>query len=358
MGNPYRPNEDDASINLERFFLAGDFVAGVGYGIQLLLYYWCARFLWSRRKVSRQTKFLLVYITWLLIIETIFVVVEANTVQLLYVENRNYPGGPWAFFLASQYLPDDVLFYSTLFLLTFFADLLVLWRCWVIWRTSGTKIAILVTSIPGLIVAASVPLGILWTLQSSHPGLSMYSKLPLAFGTSYYAISLGVNIIITILITIRLLMYRRNAAGILPENHAREYLSLATIFVESAALYSVCSILFLITYAVNNPANQVLLSFASDAQQIAGYMIIYRVASGRAWTENTLKQGGPSLPVHGNRENEVSTKPMAFRQVRPGHDTTIITQLMTVDEGSRSSSSPGTGSQSDGEEQKQNDSPA
>ncbi|KAF5324065.1 hypothetical protein D9758_019018 [Tetrapyrgos nigripes] len=183
-------------------------------------------------------------------------------------------------------------------------------------------------------------------------------KLPLAFGTSYYAISLGVNIIITILITIRLLMYRRSAQEILPESHAREYLSLATIFVESAALYSVCSILFLVTYAVNNPANQVLLGFASDAQQIAGYMIIYRVAVGRAWTENTLKKGAPSLPVHGNREGEVSTKPMAFRQIGTGHDTTIITQLMTVDEGSDPSSAPGTESQSDKEERKRNDSPA
>lgn len=33
MSKPYYgPNEDEATINLERFFLAGDFVAGVGYG--------------------------------------------------------------------------------------------------------------------------------------------------------------------------------------------------------------------------------------------------------------------------------------------------------------------------------------
>jgi hypothetical protein len=32
MRNPYRPDEDNVTLNLERFFLAGDFVSGVGYG--------------------------------------------------------------------------------------------------------------------------------------------------------------------------------------------------------------------------------------------------------------------------------------------------------------------------------------
>ncbi len=33
MSTPYHgPNEDENTINIERFFLAGDFVSGVGYG--------------------------------------------------------------------------------------------------------------------------------------------------------------------------------------------------------------------------------------------------------------------------------------------------------------------------------------
>lgn len=30
----YGPHEDENTLNLERFFLAGDFVAGVAYGAQ------------------------------------------------------------------------------------------------------------------------------------------------------------------------------------------------------------------------------------------------------------------------------------------------------------------------------------
>lgn len=109
-------------------------------------------------------------------------------------------------------------------------------------------------------------MGTLWTLQSSQPGLSLYSALPMAYGTSYYVISLSVNILLTILITVRLVMYRRKISKILPSLDGNHYLSLAAIFVESAALYSIIALAFIISYAVNNPINQIFLSMASSAQ--------------------------------------------------------------------------------------------
>lgn len=109
-------------------------------------------------------------------------------------------------------------------------------------------------------------MGVLWTLQSSSPGLSFYSALPLAYGTSYYAISLSVNMVLTILIILRLLHYRRTVVSVMSAEHAKHYVSLATVLVESAALYSVFALLFLVTYAVNNPLNQVFLSIAQASQ--------------------------------------------------------------------------------------------
>jgi hypothetical protein len=109
-------------------------------------------------------------------------------------------------------------------------------------------------------------MGTLWTLQSSEPGLSLYSKLPMAYGTSYYIISLSVNIMLTLLITVRLLWYRRIVSESLSPEHATQYLSLAAILVESAALYSVFALMFIISYAINNPINQIFLGVASAAQ--------------------------------------------------------------------------------------------
>ena len=117
----------------------------------------------------------------------------------------------------------------------------------------------------GPLTTATV-LGTLWTLQASHPGLSLYSKEPLAFGTAYFSLSLGANVILTALILVRLVMYRRTHLAHLPAAHAQQYLSLVTLIIESAALYSVFAIAFLVSYAINAPINQVWLGFASAAQ--------------------------------------------------------------------------------------------
>ena len=111
-------------------------------------------------------------------------------------------------------------------------------------------------------------MGTLWILQSSQPGLSFYSALPLAYGTAYYAISLGSNIIMTVLIMVRLLIYRRTIVKSLGPLtvHARDYTSLATIVIESASLYSAFAIPFLITYALDNPMTQITLTLANSAQ--------------------------------------------------------------------------------------------
>ena len=61
----------------------------------------------------------------LLIIETMFAVVQTRTVQVMYIENRNYPGGPWQYFLDTQSQAIDVIFLATLFLITFLCDTLV-----------------------------------------------------------------------------------------------------------------------------------------------------------------------------------------------------------------------------------------
>jgi hypothetical protein len=126
--------------------MAGDVVVGTGYGIQLVLYITCARFLWTRREHSRQRMFLLAYMTLMLLIESLFVAVQARTVQMIYIDNRNYPRkqgfkllffsidlalalvGPWQFFLDTQTAAVNVIFFATLFLLTFLSDLLVVSR--------------------------------------------------------------------------------------------------------------------------------------------------------------------------------------------------------------------------------------
>ena len=106
----------------------------------------------------------------------------------------------------------------------------------------------------------------MWAYLSSRPGLSLYSKLPLAIGTAYYVTSLGVNLLLTILIITRLLLYRRAVSKSLPAGYTNHYLSVATIVVESVLLYSIFALAFIITYALNNPMNQIFMYMGSACQ--------------------------------------------------------------------------------------------
>ncbi len=109
-------------------------------------------------------------------------------------------------------------------------------------------------------------MGALWTIESTRPGQSLYDRVPRAFGVAYFSLSLGVNVVLTTLIVARLLAFRRANAAFLPPDHAARYLSLASLIVESAALYSLFAVAFLISYGLNAPVNQVLLGFAQAAQ--------------------------------------------------------------------------------------------
>lgn len=126
-------------------------------------------------------------------------------------------------------------------------------------------------------------MGTLWTIRSSQPGLSLYSTEPLALGTSYYTISLAVNILLTTLIIARLFMHRRQVLQSLPEEYGRYYVSLASIFVESAALYSVFAIVFLIMYATGSPATHILLAIAGASHVRCYYFVFTYLVDERVW---------------------------------------------------------------------------
>ena len=106
----------------------------------------------------------------------------------------------------------------------------------------------------------------MWTYQSSQPGLSLYSQLPLDIGTAYYTTSLGVNVLLTALIILRLLLHRRAVLRILPADYTKHYLSVTTIVVESVMFYSIFALGFIITYAIDNPINQVFMYLGSACQ--------------------------------------------------------------------------------------------
>lgn len=93
--------------------------------MEVVLYVACALYLCSQWRTRAYARYMLAFITLLFVVESIFTGVQTRTVQLMYVDNRNYPGGPYSYFNATQQLAVNVMFEATLFVMTFLCDSLV-----------------------------------------------------------------------------------------------------------------------------------------------------------------------------------------------------------------------------------------
>ena len=88
-------------------------------------------------------------------------------------------------------------------------------------------------------------------VQSALPGADFFRGKTVNFGVPWAALSVSLNIIVTCLITIKLLRARRQLKKSLPEHSLRMYTGVAAILVESALPFSVLGIVFAVTYGKN-----------------------------------------------------------------------------------------------------------
>lgn len=115
------------------------------------------------------------------------------------------------------------------------------------------------------------------------PGIINYS---LAYGAS----TLSLNVIVTIFIAARLLKCRWRFGKVLGVEHVSHYSNLAAIAVESALLYSLFLITCIVSVIVNSPLAQLSFQSICQVQAVSSLLLIFRVAIGRAWTEDTSIQ--------------------------------------------------------------------
>lgn len=84
--------------------------------------------------------------------------------------------------------------------------------------------------------------------------------------------SLSLNILLTLMIVGRIWAYQREGKATFGRDFGARYTSISTMFIESAAMYSIVSILFLGTYATGEPTNQIWFGISPSIQ--VSYIII------------------------------------------------------------------------------------
>lgn len=101
----WRPNAPESQLFDEKTWFQGAIVSAVTYGVNLALFVLNISLLRTRAKLeikqesrrSRQTLCLLVYVCVVFVLSTLTMASESETVQLGFIDDRNFPGGPAAY---------------------------------------------------------------------------------------------------------------------------------------------------------------------------------------------------------------------------------------------------------------------
>ncbi|KAG1751343.1 uncharacterized protein EDB91DRAFT_1104869 [Suillus paluster] len=296
MSSSWTPDESPGTLLAEKGWLQGTVVSAVAYGIDVALYCMCFHLLFRQMTRTNYKKHLplLLYITVTFILSTLFMATLAEFTQLAFIQDRNYPGGPNAFENNMFAIPIDNLGNVSGLITMILSDGLVVWRCMVIYR--GCRVPLWIVMVfPSLIFLASVGLGIMWILQVTTTS-PYFSSTNINYTVPYLSVSLALNIIITIIIVLRLLTYRYRISRVLGSSYGTQYTSIAAMIIESAALYSAFSVAFLTLFLLNNPISETFIESLTQVQIIAMLLIVFRVAQGKGWSQDTASKVMTSRP--------------------------------------------------------------
>jgi hypothetical protein len=108
----------------------------------------------------------------------------------------------------------------------------------------------------GLLISFScIALAILRTAAAGQPEGSLWAPTVKRFGLPYWALSMTLNLLVTILIVGRIFWARKRLRALLGPNYGKTYTGIAAMLIESAAPYALVSFVLIVLYGIGNIAN-------------------------------------------------------------------------------------------------------
>jgi len=157
-----------------------------------------------------------------------------------------------------------------------------------------------VIAFPSLLYLASIGVGMtLFVYQVLGLG-TFRGPFALTLLVPYLAISVSLNMLLTLMIVVRLVLYSMNIrASTGSSGVGGLYKTVITMFIESSALYAVNSLLVVVrsSYAVVD----IFLPILAENQVIASLLIVQRVANRSALTSRTIVTGHESSVIFRSR---------------------------------------------------------
>ncbi|KAJ7821191.1 hypothetical protein B0H14DRAFT_3089137 [Mycena olivaceomarginata] len=284
MSESWAPNETAAQLWNERCIFIGQLIGAIGYGVHLTLFCQCVPALFAS-KSGRHNRELLIFVFILFALGNIGNATTFLFAQKSFIDYRDYPGGPGAYFVEQSTDWSAVVCNSVYIVNTWFQDGIVLYRFWAIWSRNYYFAVV-----PALAFLTSMILSAILIAELCKPGSSFWTAISMKLAIPYWAISISMTVILTALIAGRLLFMRYRLNKLVGAHTSTPYVTIMAMLVESAAIYSINGLIFLVSYGVNSPSQNLWLPLLGQTQSIAPLLIILRVAKGQAWSGETADQ--------------------------------------------------------------------
>ncbi|KXN81533.1 hypothetical protein AN958_04470 [Leucoagaricus sp. SymC.cos] len=229
----------------------------------------------------------LVYSSLAMIGCTAFFVLTHYLVQVAYVYHRDYPAGPSVYgrkILSSK--PPYRASIAMVAALDWLTSGIQIWRLHIIWYGASYYPFIIVLAF--LLHLACVGVGIANVIANP-----VFAEYWYWIGVAFFGIPPVMTMLVTTLISIRLLHFRRRHIDIMGDTiTTKQYAGIVAMLIECYALDAIWSLLTVAVHAAE-PAlvGLVFILSAPNIKVIALLLVSYRVVEGRAWrTHHTEKE--------------------------------------------------------------------
>ncbi|KAJ6505889.1 hypothetical protein C8R47DRAFT_1209827 [Mycena vitilis] len=160
----------------------------------------------------------------------------------------------------------------------------IIWRCWTVWSRRWKIVIIpMIATVCGTVLAGLIVANQVTAAQGSEAFATAKTSTELIkLSTIYFSLSVATSLSTTFLITLRILLLQRMSKRLGNGAHSQSLNSIIEILIESALVYSVS----LLAFVVLDAKKDVNLGYAQNIHaQMAGLaplLIILRVAAGKS----------------------------------------------------------------------------
>ncbi|KAG1746707.1 uncharacterized protein EDB91DRAFT_1267323 [Suillus paluster] len=289
-------------ISLDAAVVASTVLEGILYGFSVLMFMgtiWASIHKHGIRAVNRP---ITVVAILLLILSTAHMVVDIIRLEDGLVKYRDtFPGGSVAFFEDINQ-KTYVIKYMIYALQTLLGDGVVIYRCYVVWRS------VWVIILPSMLwcgVAVTGLTAVSLSLRATGDG-NIYTNQAGQWITPFFSLTISTNLIGSGLLAYRIWTIERNVSAI--RTTKGTMMPIVRVLVDAALIYSATLISTLICFINSSNGQYILLDMIMPIISIAFYMVLIRLAI-RSTHNRTLIASGVTVSEP-KRGTQYSMKPL------------------------------------------------